>query len=360
MERMQALLVGRTARRIQAPMSADAVLDPIVARALARLRDPSSASLSAAIDLAIEAALARPLRELIDPDRVVALAVASIDETRVARALAEIVHPAQERQRALLAATGETLSAFLPSGAPALLEEIAAGTRAPRGAWSAKLIDPAHVRELLAPVLQETLLSFARKLPLVGGGEENRAGKLLGGLARGFVQGAGEQAAKLADLGRGMLGGLGAEMEKRVAAAARDFSQGAFDPLRETMAQRLASDEGKAILARMRSHAIGVLLDAKVAELVDDLDATPRAPVDRLIARTLAHDVARADVQALLRVEVEAFLAARDGATVGSFLEEWNVKDDAVRDVRRIAEQVARAAVEGDAFEPWLRALLAE
>ncbi|MDQ3036759.1 MAG: hypothetical protein M3Y87_30480, partial [Myxococcota bacterium] len=285
---------------------------------------------------------------------------AAIDEDRVERALADLVRPAGDRQRAMLADTGETLSAYLPDGASVLLDDIAAGTRAPRGAWSAKLVDPAHVRELLAPVLQDTLLAFARKLPLVGAAEDNRAGKLLGGIARGFAQGAGERAQKLADLGRGMLGGLGAEMEKRVAGAAREFSQGAFDPLRETMAQRLQSDDGKAILARMRKHAIRVILEAPVAELLGDLDAAPRAPVDRLIARTLAHDVARDDVRALLRGEVESFLAAREGVTLGAFLEEWGMKDEAVRDATRIADQVAMAALSGDAFEVWLRDLLAE
>lgn len=341
-------------------MAADPHLDPLVARALARLRDPEGALLPRAVDLAIDAALARPLRDLVDPDRIVALAVASIDEARVERALAELVHPARDRQRALLETTGETLSSYLPDGAATLLDEIAAGTRPPRGAWSTALVDPAHVRELLAPVLQDTLLAFARKLPLVGAAEDNRAGKLLGGLARGFAQGAGEKAQKLADLGRGMLGGIGAEMEKRVAVAAREFSHGAFDPLRDTMKQRLESDDGKAILARMRKHAIDVVLGARVADLLGDLDAAPRAPLDRLVARTLAHDVARADVQALLRAEVEAFLAAREGVTLGAFLDEWSLREEAVRDARRIAELVARAAVATDDAERWLRDLLAE
>ncbi|AKF04150.1 hypothetical protein DB32_001299 [Sandaracinus amylolyticus] len=299
------------------------------------------------------------------PQRAIDLVVAAIDDEKVERALTTVARPAMDRQRAALAAKGDTLGAYLPEGASVLLDDIAAGTRPPRGEWAQKLVDPAHVRELLAPVLQDTLLAFARKLPMVGGGgggatESGGASKLLGGLARGLAQGAGERAAKIADLGRGVLGGLGAEMEKRIGTAAKDFSQSAFEPLRGAFEERLASEEGRAILTKMRRRAIDVLLDAKVSELLDDLDAAPRAPVDRLIARTVAHDVARPEVQALLRAEVEAFLAAREGWTVRQLLDEWGVTAQAVDEAKRFGETVARAAVKEEAFGEWLRALIAE
>jgi hypothetical protein len=352
-------LALRTSSPIPQAMT-DSALDQALARALARLRDPGGPHLARGVALAVDAGLDRPLREVLLPERVVALTILAVDETRIERALREIVHPAQDRQRAWLETQDQTLAAWLPGDAAALLEEIAAGTRTPRGTWAAKLVDRAHVRELLAPVLQETLLAFARKLPMASSVEEGRAGKLLGGLARGIAQGAGERAAKLADLGRNALGSIGAEMEKRVVSAARDFSQGAVEPLRDAFAERLTSEEGRAILARMRAHAIGVLLEAKAAELVDDLDSAPRAPLDRLVARTLAHDVRRPEVQEMLRAEVESFLAAREGVTLRALLDEWGMTAEVVTDARRITEVVARAAVADDAFEAWLRDLLAE
>lgn len=337
-------------------------LEPIVQRALARLRDPRSPVLAMAVANIVDAALDQPLRASIDPAHAIALVAASVDEAKVERALSSVVRPALDRQREAQAARDQTLGAYLPEGAAALLEEIAAGTRPPRGAWAGKLVDPAHVRELLSPVLQDTLLAFARKLPLVGGAssESGSAGKLLGGLARGFAQGAGERAAKLADLGRGVLGGLGAEMEKRVGTAAKEFSQGAFEPLRASFEERLRSDEGRAILAKMRKHAIAVLLEAKTSELLEDLDAAPREPLDRLIARTIAHDVGRAEVQELLRAEVEAFLAEREGWTLRQLLDEWALTATVVAEAKRIGELVARRAAEGDALEGWVRALLAD
>jgi len=328
-----------------------------VERVLQRLS--SGPLLEAGVDLAIQAALDRPLAEAVDAGRAVALVVGIVDEPRLARALSTVVHPALDRQRQRLAAGDPPLGAFLPEGAAALLEEIAEGTRPPRGGWVRRLVDPADVRELLAPVLQETLLAFARKLPLVSGVEEGKAGKLLGGLARGLAQGAGERAQKLADLGRGVLGGLGAEMEKRVVSAAREYSQGAVEPLRDAFAERLASDDGRAILRRMRAHAVEVLLATPASELASDLEGAARAPLDRLVARTVAHDLARPDVQRMLREEVEAFLAERAGRTVREALDEWGATDAAVAEARIALVRAARATVASPAFEAWLAELLA-
>jgi hypothetical protein len=332
------------------------VTDP-AERALARLRDPSWSMLARGVEIAIESALAMPARDVIDPAGAVAMVAGSVDEERVARALSTVVRPAVGRQRAVLGKRGDTVGAYFPEGTAALLEEIAAGAKPPKGAWARKIVDPSHVRELLAPVLQETLLAFARKLPLVGAVEEGRAGKILGGLARGLAQGAGEKAQKLVDLGRGALGGLGAEMEKRIATAAREFSQGAMEPLRDAFAERLASEEGREILARMRAHAVSVVLAAPVGDVIGDLDGAPQAAVDRLIARTIAHDVARPEVQQMLRAEIEAFLAQREGATVGALLDEWSVRDETVREWKRIGNAVAKKTVESEAFAGWLRDL---
>lgn len=333
---------------------------------LARVREPASTLRARFVELVVDAALDRPASEGIDPDRVVALVSAAVDEERVEKALRELARPTFDRQRAHLAKSGETLGAWLPAGSADLLDEIAAGTRKPQGAWARTLVDPAHVRELLAPVLQDTLLAFARKLPLVSGAEESKAGKLLGGLARGIAQSAGERArrvgesaAKIADIGRGVLGGLGAEMEKRVAASAREFSQGAFEPLRGSFEERLTSEEGQAILAKMRRHAIDAMLEAKVAELVDDLDAAPRESLDKMIARAVAHGVAKPEAQEILRAEVAAFLAAREGRTLRELLDEWGLLEEARADALRLGGLVADAAVQSEAFEAWLRDLLA-
>lgn len=335
----------------------------MVARAMARLRAPGSAELGALVDLLLEAALARPVAAAIDAERVVAVTIAVLEAERVERVLGTLVRPAWERQRALVEKRGDRVKDWLPEGGAELLHEVLGEGRLPRGAWAKKIVSAAEIRELLAPVLQETLLAFARKLPLVGGSVEQdsaagkAAGKLLG-LARGIAHNAGERAGKLADLGRGVLGGLGGEMEKRVAAAARDFSHSAFEPLEAAFAARLASPEGRAILERMRTRAVREILAAPAAEIAADLDALPREAVDRLVARAIAFGAARPELDEMLRAEIAAFVAAHAGKSVGDALAEWGVRDVVVRELRVELLAIAERAAADARAEAWLRSLL--
>src|SRR5690606_38041897 len=123
--------------------------------------------------------------------------------------------------------TGETLGDLLPLDTQQKLVEILVALEAPRPDWLREAIDPDLVKELFAPVLQRTLLSFARRLPLAG----------LSGAAGGFAdklkKRVGERAEKLADAGRRAMGGLGAQLDERIQAAAREFAEGAQRELRE-------------------------------------------------------------------------------------------------------------------------------
>jgi hypothetical protein len=342
-------------------------LDRIVTRAMARLRAEDGAVLDGLVDLLLEAALARPVAEAIDADRVVAVTVAVVEAERVEKALATLVRPAWDRQRALLAARGDRVGDWLPDGARPLLDEVLAGAKLPRGEWARGLVDTADLRELMAPILQDTLLAFARKLPLVGAASESEgsahaaraAGKLFG-IAKELADKAGERAGKLADIGRGVLGGIGGEMEKRIHVAAREFSQSAFEPLEASFVARLRSDEGQAILARMRTRAIDRLLASRAADVAADLDTLPREALDALVARAIAFGASREELAQMLRAEVAAFVKAWDGKTVGEVLDAWSLRTLAITELRRELRAIAAKTAAGPGAEAWLRALIAE
>ncbi len=346
-------------------MSDQSDLDVIVNRAMARLRSPASAELGALVDLLIDAALARPIDGAIDAERVVAASIEVLEAERIARALGELVRPAWDRQRALVEKRGDRVEDWLPDEGRALLDELLADAQVPKGAWAKKIVDAGEVKELLAPVLQETLLAFAQKIPLVSAvgavDEDSKAGKAAGklfGLAKGIAQNAGERAGKLADLGRGVLGGIGGEMEKRVASAARDFTHGAFEPLEATFIARLRSDEGQAILLRMRQRAVRTILAAPAAELARDLDSLPAAKLDRLVAHAIAFGVRRPELAEMLRAEVSAFVAAQAGRSVGEALQIWGLRELAVREARVELLAIAERAANDARAEAWLRELL--
>ena len=342
-------------------------IDLFVSRALDRLRAPDAPALHALVDLLLEAALSRPVSGAIDPERVVASTVSVISLSRVERAITTLARPAWARQRGLLAKRGDRVRDWLPEGSRVSLDELLAGAALPRGEWTRGLVDTADMRELIAPLLQETLLSFARKLPLVGGvadaeGPARAAGKLFG-IARELAHNAGGRAGKhpaaIGEGGRSVLGGIGGEMEKRVASAAREFSQGAVEPLEAAFVARLASDEGRVILARMRQRAIDRVLAASAADVAADVDALPEEALDRLVAQAIAFGAARPELAEMLRAEVAAFVSAHEGKTVGEVLDVWGLRELAITEARRELRAIAAATVADASAEAWLRDLLA-
>lgn len=338
--------------------------DEVIARAMARLRAPGSPELGALVDLLIDAAMARPIETAVDADRVVQATIQVLQAERVERALRELVRPAWERQQALVEKRGDRVAEWLPEGGAELLDEVLAGARLPRGAWAKKIVDTADLRELVAPVLQDTLLSFAKKLPLVGGGDDGAPGAAAGaagklfGLAKGIADKASERAGKLADIGRGVLGGIGGEMEKRIHASARDFSQGAFEPLEASFTARLRSEEGRVILDRMRGKAVRQILAAPAAEIASDLDTLPREALDRLLARAIAFAASRPELAEMLRAEVTAFVRDHAGKTAGEALAAWGLRELAVRELRAELLVIAGQAAADGRAEAWLRDLL--
>jgi hypothetical protein len=344
----------------------DESIDVLVSRAITRLRADDSAELAALVDLLLDAALARPIAEVLDADRIVGIAIATLDRARIEDALSKLARPAWDRQRALLDTRGHRVGDWLPEGGRAALEQVVSGAKAPSGEWSRGLVDSADIRELIAPVIQDTLLNFARKLPLVGNvadseGPARAAGKLFG-IARELAHNVGERAAeragKLADIGRGVLGGIGGEMEKRVVQAAREYSQSAVEPLETAFVDRLRSDEGREILARMRTRAIDRVLAARAADVLADLDTLPRASLDALVAQAIAFGVRRPETAAMLRAEVDAFVQSNASKSVGEVLDAWGLRDLAVTELRRELRSIASVTANDARTEAWLRALL--
>ena len=67
---------------------------------------------------------------------------------------------------------------------------------------------------------------------------------------------------------------MGAEFEKRVQAAAKEFSDGAAELFREALEARLRSDEGRALLSQITDKAFAHLMDAKLADCTKMRSAT--------------------------------------------------------------------------------------
>ncbi len=330
-------------------------------RILAKLTGDDPAARAALVKAAVDHAMQQPLASVVDRDALVTLATAVATEANVALLLSVHGRPAFDRQRKRSAASGEKVGELLPSDSEQRISKLLDDVRIPDAAWARGIVEPKLVNKLIAPVLQQTLLSFAKKLPIPGvNPEATGAAGALGGALLGGLGGLAGGAGKLLDVGKSVVGGLSAEVEKKMQAAAKDFAENASENLREQLRQRLESEEGKKIVREIVLTAHARLRDVKVADVLADADALPAAELDALVASVVAHNAGRSAVADALRAEIDAAVLAEGSMTLGAYLDRAGVRAQAVAAVTAKADAVLRAFFAGPEFAAFLDILLAE
>ena len=131
--------------------------------------------------------------------------------------------PGWERGKSRFEESGETIRDLVPEDVLERLDEILTNAPIPKARWAKDAVDPALIRKLMAPVVQETLMSFTKRLPIPGlsgdsGGSGSRSGSSgsLGGIA-GRLR---KSASGVLDAGKSLLG----DLEERIQASAKEFS----------------------------------------------------------------------------------------------------------------------------------------
>ncbi|HKU38815.1 MAG TPA: hypothetical protein VJR89_11730, partial [Polyangiales bacterium] len=230
--------------------------------------------------------------------------------------------------------------------------------RVPEARWAEHAFDPALVRRLLGPVWTQVLVGFAKRLPLPGlanaAGSRSAPQGLTGFLTRS-VQ---EQAEKLIDRGRSAIGGLGAEVERRLQTAARDFSDGAAHAFRSALHERLHSDEGRELLGQLLSGLVDHVLRTELAALQLDVDVLPMAELLDLAPDVIAHAAASPFVAERVRGELEAWLVASGEQSLAELCAEHAALEPARALLLAHVETALEGVVGAPAFLDWVRRLL--
>ncbi len=323
-----------------------------------------------AAELVVDYALDLRLAALIDPNELSALYVAALSSENVARVIERHVLPGIERVRGLLRDAGERVGDAVPEPVLARIEALAAKPDGPRAAWMRGALDPAKLRELLAPALAQTLLEFVRDLPLAGGLADAASAASSGGggreartgLAAGLVGRLGREVQKnterLVNAGRTVAGGLGVDLERRVQQSARDFSQGAVAGLQRAMRERAASAEGRALLAELSRGVVRHVMATPVETILRDLDQLPLEDAVRLAPATIEHNLARELGRRALEAELRAFLTLEGARSTRELLAEagllTRVREQAIERV----QTAAAGLFASPAFADWLKRLL--
>jgi hypothetical protein len=324
------------------------------ARVLSRLAGDDPASRMALVRAATAHTLAQPIATYVDRDSLVALARAATTDANVLRLLEAHGRPGLERQKTRSARIGETIGDLLPHTSEARVLKVLEGARLPNAAWTRGIIDAKRVNDLVAPVVQQSLLAFAKKLPIPGVGE---GGGAIGGALRSGLGGLAGGAGKLFG---GVVGGISAEVEKRLTSIAHDFAEHASTDFLEALRARLESDEGRAIVRDIVIRAHAKIRDVKVADVLAETDALPAAELDALIAATIAHNAPRSAIADALRAEIEAALAVDGAMTLGAWLDRAGIRSQVEAVILARADDVLRAFFGSEEFASVLDMLFAE
>lgn len=329
-------------------------------RILARLTGDDPAARQALVRAAMDHAFAQPIASYVDRASLVALATTAATEANAALVLASHVRPGIDRQKLRSGRLGEKVGDLLAGDTEARLTRLLADLKIPELAWAKGVIDQKLVNQLVSPVVQQTLLQFAKKLPIPGLGGDGGPTGALGGALLGGLGGLAGGAGKLLDVGKSVVGGLGAEVEKKMQAVAKDFAENAAEGFRVALRQRIESDEGKKLLTEIVIRAHARIRDVAVEDVMNDLDVLPRAEVEGIVAATIAHNAARRAVAEAVGAEIDAALAVDGAMTLGAFLDRAKVRPAVEAVVLARADAVTRAFFASDEFASVLDLLLAE
>ena len=336
----------------------DSKLD--ASRVLERLTGTDSPLRDELITLTVDHVLGLHLRDAVDLERVRTIVLSALSETSLQRIVERHVRPGYQRHAQAIVGSGVTVGTLVPDEARAGMHAIAAKLRPPRARWAKNAFDPALVRTLLAPVWTQVLLSFATRLPIPGlaaaVNQERSPTGVTGLLARSAMQ----QASKLVDRGKNAMGSLGIDLDKHLADAARGFSDSAAQIFRSALQERMASDEGRALQARIASELLDHVLKTKLEDLQHDLDELPLDDAFALAPQVIAHAAQTAYVRGIVRRELDSYLALEGNRTLAELLDELGILPQARSALIERSSSHAQSLLGSPRFADWLQRLLSE
>jgi hypothetical protein len=312
--------------------------------------------------IVVDTLLGTTLAELVDVDEAVNLLVLATTGPNVQRLVTRHVVPGRGRLVAHWRKTRERPADLLGPDLRKRVERIVASAPTPRAAWAQGAVDPSLIRQLFAPIVQDTLMSFARKLPLPGVGSESSGssggGGMLGGIAGRLKAEVKTRAEGIAEKGKSLLGGLGAQVEAQIQGVAREFSQGATNEMKAALEARLRSPEGVELASKIRTQALKRVLDTPMIELWKDMEHQPLDEWDAMTAPIAEYNRNREPVQEFVEGELRALLALEGARTVREFLDEAGLLDEVTRILLERVGAQSRAVAQHADFAAWVGALL--
>lgn len=333
--------------------------DDLVIRAIERLNGDDPTLRTRWVEIWLDHFLAQPVSDLVDVGSVAVQIQAGMSAEAVRRWRTRVGDPGMARARTRWADSDETLGDWLPDEAIDELRSLFASPGFPRLRWARGAVSPSALSGLLAPALQEVLLGFVKRLSKLRG-EEGGKGRPasrfdLRGRVKASVHKRGEQ---LVGAGKSVLGGLSMGFEERLRSTARDFSGTASTTLRTALADRMRSEAGTELVAKIRVQIFERLLETPLHELAADLDGLDPEIFWSAVGHTADHLGALERFDVLLLTELRATLDLEGSRTVGEVLDDVGDLSALRHALVTQAEPLARDLFGHAEFQKWLRDLL--
>lgn len=309
--------------------------------------------------LVVDHVLAQPLAQLVEPAELSRLCILAFDEPQLERAVERHIERSIVQLRAKLAAEGGTVGDAVPTELHGKILDLIGDQSGPRLPWLRGALDPALLRDLLAPVFQDVLVGFAGKVPgAIGGAAGGAAAASAGALMGALGSSARSSAGRLFSAGRSVVGGLGKDLESNLRHVAKDFSRGAVSGFQESLRKRLRSQEGKEILSELQQGAFEHVLSVELSDIVEDIERLDLGKLLALLPPLVAHNLGRDVGQAALAEALQSYFDIEGQRPLGELLDDWGVRES----IREIAvqrgETVARDLFGSEAFRGWLDRVL--
>jgi hypothetical protein len=327
------------------------------------LAGPESPLRAEGIDLVLEYVLSQEVRALIDAEAARSIVLDALTEENLELVIRRHVQPGWKRYSEAASVAKVPVGAFVPDDARQQIRDTVASSRVPRAKWADGAVDPALFRKLFAPVFAQLLINFARKMPGVGGAAEGAGStpppsQREGGIAGRLAQQVQKRAERIVDAGRNVMGGIGAEMERRMQATVREFSEGALGMWRDALRARLGSEEGRAIIQQISQQATDHVMVTELGDIHRDAE---RLPIDRIleiVPAIVAHSAPHAFIQKIVAGELEAFLTVEGSRPLRDLLAEFGLLQPVREVIRAQVDAHAQRLFATEAFTDWLARVL--
>ncbi|HEY6561621.1 MAG TPA: hypothetical protein VI072_30330 [Polyangiaceae bacterium] len=330
-------------------------------RILRALSADSSALRADGVRRMLDVVLEQPLKNVLDLCAAQQALLGALGTDNLRRIATRHVAPGWERYSEAARSSPVRLGELVPPAAQAEIQRLIATTRPPQVAWFKSAIDAGLLRRLLAPVFGSVLANFVKRLPIPGVGAASgttNSNPDAVGFAERLTRGVQKRTGKLVDVGRSAMGGFGAELEKRLQTAARDFGGAAMELFREALEERLRSEEGRALVQQITENAVTKIMSTPLTEIQKDADALPVDGILGIVPDVVAHAVQHDFVRGIVEGDLRAYLEIEGDRSLRELLDELGLLEHARGLLQTSMDQLAQRLFESPAFGEWLERVL--